>query len=215
MAEKKTTRKKSETTEEVVKTTKTEKHHDFQCEKQEEVVINEGENSQSLTIRLQDIVNKYEEHISTAIDFKDLETEYGEVLRQMTEYNAKLSEKSYNLVESIEFEGTTYNRKQLGEKIVFFLTKEAVKFADVTRMRNLKNAWNNVADTIGFETYHNTVVFLNGITYRGVREWEGVQMVSAYFSTLAEEYAKDTVISSYWNAKKRIIEDASKRLQGK
>lgn len=215
MAEKKTTRKKAETTEEVVKTKKTTKAPEFQCEQQEAVVINDGETSQVLTNRLQETVNKYEEHISKATDIKNLETEYSEVLKQMTEYNAKLSAKSYNLVESIDFEGTTYNRKQLGEKIVFFLTKEAVKFADVTRMRNLKNAWDNVGDTIGFETYHNTVVFLDGITYRGVREWEGVQMVSAYFSTLADEYAKDTVISSYWNAKKRIIEDASKKLQGK
>lgn len=173
------------------------------------------ENAEQLRERLQKEIDDYEIEVSKANDIQEMEKDYAESRMRKTEYLESLKLTNYKLQETVSHNGKDVTRKEVGDKIVFFLTKEPVSFGEITLLKSLVEYWSEPKDEIPFETYDKTVKFLDKMKYRGIPEWDGILMVSAFFRTMSEEYTKTNTIISYWDAKARVLENRAKEISGK
>lgn len=172
---------------------------------QDAVQIEPGEDADAFRDRLQAVVTAYEDTVSTATNLAEMELDYQEINRRKVEYRERLKMTSYNLPESSEYDGKVWSRKEIGDKIVFFITKDPIVFGDIKAMREIRDYWINPQDTVTYSLYDRTVKILDNIKYRGVQEWEGVLAVSAFFGQISG-YTADNIVLAYWDAKAKILE---------
>lgn len=170
------------------------------------------ETSEQYRQRLQGIVDEYEKKVSEATDLAEMEKDFLDIRMRKVEVVEMLKKKTYNLPESVDFKGKTCTRKEVGDKIVFFVTKDPVGFPEIQTMMSIREYWRNTSDTIPFTIYDSTVKALDNIKYRGVAEWEGIMMVSAFFGSMSEPYNIDNITLSYWDAKSRVIENRAREV---
>jgi hypothetical protein len=165
--------------------------------------------------RLQEIVDAYEKTVAEANDITEMEKDYREIQMRKTEMQERLKASSYNVSESAEYNGTNVTRKEVGEKIVLFVTKEPVGFPEIPTMKLIVDYWENPTDTIPFPVYDATVRTLDNVKYRGMMEWDGIMMVSAFFGTMSEPYSIDNITMSYWDAKAKVLETRAREISVK
>lgn len=183
----------------------TEQHH-VQCG---------DETSEQYRQRLQNIVDEYEKDIASATDLVEMEKDFNDIRKRRVEVVEMLKKTELHVSESVEFNGKTYTRKDVGDKIVFFITKDPVGFPEIQTMMSIKDYWSNPTDSIPFMVYDATVKALDNTKYRGVVEWEGIMMVSAFFKTMSEPYSIANITLSYWDAKSSVLENRARDISGK
>lgn len=207
-------RKTTDTTETKKKTTRKEKKEEptFKHAVQKHVVVSQEETAEQLRSRLQKDVDEYELYAEKAFDTEEMGKDYDEIKMRSTEYAESLKLVNYKVPEKISYDGKDCTRKEVGDKIVFFMTKESVHFNEIPTLKSIVEYWREPKDEIPFALYDKTVKTLNNMTYRGIPEWDGILMVSAFFSAMSEGYTKANIILSYWNAKASVLENRAKEI---
>lgn len=165
--------------------------------------------------RLQEIVDNYEKSVESSNDIAEMEKDYNEIQMRKRELQEQLKMSSYKVSESVEYNGNTVSRKEVGEKIVLFVTKEPVGFPEIQTMKKIVEYWENPSETIQYSVYDATVRTLDNVKYRGVMEWDGILMVSAFFGTMSEPYSVDNITLSYWDAKAKVLETRAREISVK
>lgn len=158
----------------------------------DEVRVEKVETAQELAERLQKEVDAYKEMVSTKETQEELDELEREIMKEMDAYDEYIKGVSYKLPESTTFEGKTYTRSAVAEKIIYFISKIEQTWQYVFGLYELCKYWKSNATEITFGPLDSTLRLLDQCKFQGMTEWRDILIVNEYMKALHEQYAKDT-----------------------
>ena len=115
-------------------------------------VLNEVrvETAQEMAERLQKEVDTYKEMVSTKETQEELDELEKEIMKEMDAYDEYIKGVRYNLPENTVFEGKTYTRSAVADKITYFISKIEQSWQYVLGLYELCKYWKSNASEIAF-----------------------------------------------------------------
>lgn len=156
---------------------------------QEEVRV---ETAQEMAERLQKEVDAYKELVSTKETQEELDELEKEIMKEMDAYDEYIKGVRYNLPENTVFEGKTYTRSAVADKITYFISKIEQTWQYVLGLYELCKYWKSNETEIAFGPLDSTLRLLDQCKFQGMTEWRDILIVNEYMKALHEQYAKDT-----------------------
>lgn len=150
------------------------------------------ETAQEMAERLQKEVDAYKEMVSTKETQEELDELEKEIMKEMDAYDEYIKGVHYNLPENTTFEGKTYTRSAVAEKIIYFISKIEQTWQYVLGLYELCKYWKSNAKEIAFGPLDSTLRLLDQCKFQGMTEWRDILVVNEYMKALHEQYAKDT-----------------------
>ena len=150
------------------------------------------ETAQEMAERLQKEVDAYKEMVSTKETQEELDELEKEIMKEMDAYDEYIKGVHYNLPENTVFEGKTYTRSAVAEKIIYFISKIEQTWQYVLGLYELCKYWKSNAKEIAFGPLDSTLRLLDQCKFQGMTEWRDILIVNEYMKALHEQYAKDT-----------------------
>lgn len=150
------------------------------------------ETAQEMAERLQKEVDAYKEMVSTKETKEELDELEKEIMKEMDAYDEYIKGVRYNLPENTVFEGKTYTRSAVADKIAYFISKIEQTWQYVLGLYELCKYWKSNETEIAFGPLDSTLRLLDQCKFRGMTEWRDILIVNEYMKALHEQYAKDT-----------------------
>ena len=150
------------------------------------------ETAQEMAERLQKEVDAYKEIVSTKETQEELDELEKEIMKEMDAYDEYIKSVRYNLPETTVFEGKTYTRSAIADKITYFISKIEQTWQYVLGLYELCKYWKSNETEIAFGPLDSTLRLLDQCKFKGMTEWRDILIVNEYMKALHEQYAKDT-----------------------
>lgn len=150
------------------------------------------ETAQEMAERLQKEVDAYKEMVSTKETQEELDELEKEIMKEMDAYDEYIKGVRYNLPENTVFEGKTYTRSAVADKITYFISKIEQTWQYVLGLYELCKFWKSNNEEIAFGPLDSTLRLLDQCKFQGMTEWRDILIVNEYMKALHEQYAKDT-----------------------
>ena len=150
------------------------------------------ETAQEMAERLQKEVDAYKEMVSTKETQEELDELEKEIMKEMDAYDEYIKGVRYALPESTVFEGKTYTRSVVADKITYFISKIEQTWQYVLGLYELCKYWKSNETKIAFGPLDSTLRLLDQCKFKGMTEWRDILIVNEYMKALHEQYAKDT-----------------------
>lgn len=150
------------------------------------------ETAQEMAERLQKEVDAYKEMVSTKETQEELDELEKEIMKEMDAYDEYIKGVRYNLPENTIFEGKTYTRSAVADKITYFISKIEQTWQYVLGLYELCKYWKSNETEIAFGPLDSTLRLLDQCKFKGMTEWRDILIVNEYMKALHEQYAKDT-----------------------
>ena len=150
------------------------------------------ETAQEMAERLQKEVDTYKEMVSTKETKEELDELEKEIMKEMDAYDEYIKGVRYNLPENTVFEGKTYTRSAVADKIAYFISKIEQTWQYVLGLYELCKYWKSNETEIAFGPLDSTLRLLDQCKFQGMTEWRDILIVNEYMKALHEQYAKDT-----------------------
>ena len=150
------------------------------------------ETAQEMAERLQKEVDAYKELVSTKETQEELDELEREIMKEMDVYDEYIKGVRYALPESTVFEGKTYTRSAVADKITYFISKIEQTWQYVLGFYELCKYWKSNETEIAFGPLDSTLRLLDQCKFQGMTEWRDILVVNEYMKALHEQYAKDT-----------------------
>jgi hypothetical protein len=150
------------------------------------------ETAQEMAERLQKEVDTYKEMVSTKETQEELDELEKEIMKEMDAYDEYIKGIRYALPENTVFEGKTYTRSAVADKITYFISKIEQTWQYVLGLYELCKYWKSNETEIAFGPLDSTLRLLDQCKFQGMTEWRDILIVNEYMKALHEQYAKDT-----------------------
>ena len=150
------------------------------------------ETAQEMAERLQKEVDAYKELVSTKETQEELDELEREIMKEMDVYDEYIKGIRYTLPENTVFEGKTYTRSAVADKITYFISKIEQTWQYVLGLYELCKYWKSNESEIAFGPLDSTLRLLDQCKFQGMTEWRDILVVNEYMKALHEQYAKDT-----------------------
>lgn len=150
------------------------------------------ETAQEMAERLQKEVDAYKELVSTKETQEELDELEKEIMKEMDVYDEYIKGIRYALPENTVFEGKTYTRSAVADKITYFISKIEQTWQYVLGLYELCKYWKSNETEIAFGPLDSTLRLLDQCKFQGMTEWRDILIVNEYMKALHEQYAKDT-----------------------
>lgn len=150
------------------------------------------ETAQEMAERLQKEVDAYKELVSTKETQEELDELEREIMKEMDVYDEYIKGVRYTLPESTVFEGKSYTRSAVADKITYFISKIEQTWQYVLGLYELCKYWKSNETEIAFGPLDSTLRLLDQCKFQGMTEWRDILIVNEYMKALHEQYAKDT-----------------------
>ena len=150
------------------------------------------ETAQEMAERLQKEVDAYKELVSTKETQEELDELEREIMKEMDVYDEYIKGIRYALPENTVFEGKTYTRSAVADKITYFISKIEQTWQYVLGLYELCKYWKSNETEIAFGPLDSTLRLLDQCKFQGMTEWRDILVVNEYRKALHEQYAKDT-----------------------
>jgi hypothetical protein len=150
------------------------------------------ETAQEMAERLQKEVDAYKEMVSTKETQEELNELEREIMKEMDVYDEYIKGIRYALPENTVFEGKTYTRSAVADKITYFISKIEQTWQYVLGLYELCKYWKSNETEIAFGPLDSTLRLLDQCKFQGMTEWRDILIVNEYMKALHEQYAKDT-----------------------
>ena len=151
-----------------------------------------AETAQEMAERLQKEVDAYKELVSTKETQEELDELEREIMKEMDVYDEYIKGIRYALPENTVFEGKTYTRSAVADKITYFISKIEQTWQYVLGLYELCKYWKSNETEIAFGPLDSTLRLLDQCKFQGMTEWRDILIVNEYMKALHEQYAKDT-----------------------
>ena len=161
-------------------------------EKDLEKLDQRPETAQEMAERLQKEVDAYKEKVSKVETQEELDELEKEIMKEMDAYDEYIKGVRYNLPENTTFEGKTYTRSAVADKITYFISKIEQTWQYVLGLYELCKYWKSNETEIAFGPLDSTLRLLDQCKFKGMTEWRDILIVNEYMKALHEQYAKDT-----------------------
>lgn len=158
----------------------------------DEVRVKKVETAQEMAERLQKEVDEYKKMVSTKKTQEELDELESEIMKEMDSYDEYIKGVRYNLPDNTVFEGKTYTRSAVAEKIIYFISKIEQTWQYVLGLYEICKYWKSNETEIAFGPLDSTLRLLDQCKFQGMTEWRDILIVNEYMKALHEQYAKDT-----------------------
>lgn len=150
------------------------------------------ETAQEMAERLQKEVDAYKKKVSEVETQEELDELEKEIMKEMDVYDEYIKGVRYTLPENTVFEGKTYSRSVVADKITYFISKIEQTWQYVLGLYELCKYWKSNETEIAFGPLDSTLRLLDQCKFQGMTEWRDILVVNEYMKALHEQYAKDT-----------------------
>ena len=141
--------------------------------------------------RLQKEVDEYKKTLEDITDIESLKEEEKKCIEALDEYDKYISGVTYDIPESVTFEGKKYSRKDVAGKIIYFIGKNEVTWQYTLGLYELCKLWKSDVKTVTYKQLDSTLRVLEQPKFRGFEEWRDILMINEYMKALHEDYTKD------------------------
>jgi hypothetical protein len=140
----------------------------------------------------------YRDKVASFTTIEDCEAEEQELMQLMDESNNRLVSVKYELPKEVSYNDKTYSKKDVTDKLIYFINKLEVKYENTLGLYQLVNIWkkDDIKD-IQYHVYDSTLRCLNQVTFKGYTEWTDILIVNEYLSQCHNEYSLDTGMMVY------------------
>lgn len=157
-----------------------------------------GKKYEEMMVAMQTELNDYKARVANFTTIDECNDEEQVLMASMDEIQKRLDGVSYELPESVEFEGEKYSRRAISSKIIYFLSKLEVKWENTLGLYQLVRLWANEDTTsVTYRVYDSTLRCLNQVSFKGFGEWTDILAVNEYLSQCHNEYSLDTGMLVY------------------
>lgn len=155
----------------------------------------------------------YGERVANFKTLEECEAEEQIIMASMDEVQAYLSDVTYELPDKTEYDGKSYSRKNIVDKIVYLLNKLEVKWEQTLGLYQLVTLWKKEDfKQIPYGVYDSTLRCLNTVTFKGLQEWTDILAINAYLAKCHNDYSLDTGIMLYHSECHNIVMNRMKEL---
>lgn len=120
------------------------------------------------------------------------------LMAEMDAVQERLKEVTYVLPKDVIYDGKTYSKKDITNKIVYFINKLEVKWENTLGLYQLVNMWKSESfEAIPYHVYDSTLRCLNQVTFKGMTEWTDILAVNEYLAQSHNDYSLDTGMLVY------------------
>lgn len=157
-----------------------------------------GKQYEEMMVAMQNDLAQYQEQVNGFTTEEECEAEEQVLMASMDEVQARLATVSYVLPTSITYEDKTYTKKEVANKIIYFLNKVEVKWEHTLGMHQLVSLWKrDELQDIQYGAYDSTLRTLNTVSFKGNSEWLDILVINEFFRSTHNEYSLDTGMLVY------------------
>lgn len=131
------------------------------------------------------------------MSMEELNNAEAELVTIMNDYDAQLTNTTYELAKSIEFGGEKYTKNLISKLIVDFVNRIEVDWQYSLGMYELVRLWQGVDKKITYKEYDSTLRILGQVKYKGYDDWKNILAVNEYLMVPQEAYARDNIYVAY------------------
>lgn len=148
----------------------------------------------------------YRDKVSAFTTIDECNAEEENLMKLMDESNARLREVKYDLPKDLTYEGKTYSKKEITDRLIYFINKLEVKYETTLGLYQLVTLWKDeTMSSIQYHAYDSTLRCLNQVTFKGYTEWSDILIVNEYLSQCHNEYSLDTGMLVYLSECHNIV----------
>lgn len=145
----------------------------------------------------------------TEDELLEMEKELMVVMDETQEYMKTVE---YDVPEHCTFDGQTFHRKTIAEKIINFIETQEVSWEYTQGLYDLCKLWQNKdMKKISYGAYDSTLRILNQVKYKGMHMWKDILTINAFMSACHFEYSCDTSYVIYLSKLHNALLDAMKK----
>lgn len=157
-----------------------------------------GKQYEEMMVAMQNDLAQYQEQVNGFTTEEECEAEEQVLMASMDEVQTRLATVSYVLPTSITYEDKTYTKKEVANKIIYFLNKVEVKWEHTLGMHQLVSLWKrDDLQDIQYGAYDSTLRTLNTVSFKGNSEWLDILVINEFFRSTHNEYSLDTGMLVY------------------
>ena len=161
----------------------------------------EGESAQEMGDRLQKEADEHKKKMEEITSIEELDKLEEEILKTLKEFDKYIGQKRYTLPTSVMFDGVSYAKTQIGDRIARALNKKEVTWQYSLGLYQLHKLWSNIRQyaTIPYAAYDSTVRILGDISFKGLTEWRDILIINEFFVKPNKEFYKDSTMQVYYS----------------
>ena len=172
-----------------------------------------GKSYEEMAAALQAELIDYTSQVAGFNTLEDCETEEQVLMKAMDELQAHLDEVTYDLPADVVFEEKKYSKKEIVGKLIYFLNKLEVEYAQTLGLHQLVKMWKSEEFTkIPYRVYDSTLRCLNVPRFKGDSEWTDILATNEYLSSCHNLYSLDTGMLVYLSECHNILLNRMKEL---
>lgn len=157
-----------------------------------------GKSYEEMAAAIQTELIDYGTQVAGYATVEECEAEEQVLMASMDEIQKHLDEVTYELPNDVEYDGKKYSKKDIVGKVVYFLNKIEVEWAQTLGLYQLVKIWKGDEFTkIPYRVYDSTLRCLNTVRFKGMQEWTDILVTNEYLSTCHNEYSLDTGMLIY------------------
>lgn len=170
-----------------------------------------GKNQQEIQELLEGDVQNFVVSITEMSEEADVIAAEESIMVAMDENDAHLKSTVYNVAESVDYDGQTYNKKTACGMIVDFIATQEVEWNYTLGLYELCKLWKAAPETIQYHAYDSTLRILGGMKYKGIESWKKILTINSFLGSCHDEYVRDTSYMLYLNNLHNVVIDALKK----
>lgn len=116
-----------------------------------------------------------------------------DIVEELNAYDKVLSDREYDLANECEFDGKKYTKRDIANKIIYFLNKIEVTWQYSLGLYEMVKFWKDTSKTsINYRAYDSTLRTLNQVKFKGFSECGDILAINEYLSKNHQSYTEDT-----------------------
>ena len=172
-----------------------------------------GKTYEEMSAALQAELIDYTSQVAAMTTVEECEAEEQVLMASMDEIQARLDTVTYELPTEVVYDEKRYSKKDIVTKVVYFLNKLEVEWAQTLGLFQLVKIWKGEDFThIPYRVYDSTLRCLNTVRFKGMQEWTDILATNEYLSSCHNEYSLDTGMVIYLGECHNILLNRMKEL---
>lgn len=172
------------------------------------------EELKEFTAKLENELIEFKNEVSAITDEKSLNELEEKIVKEIEDYEKKVSEKTFELAKEVVFDGKKYSFNDVVNDILYIINKNEVEYKFTLGLYELYNFWKDLCwkgedktAVINYSTLDSTLRVLGQVKFSGYSEWKRILVINEFFKNNHAEYVKINTKQVYFAQQHNIVMD--------